>query len=159
MAHEYRVTVLWTRGDAAFVDNRYSRGHVWKFDGGIEVPASSAPSSVRLLYSVAEAVDPEEALVAAISSCHMLTFLFVAAKAGFVVDRYEDDALGIMTKNARGKLFVSKVTLRPAIAFSGEKQPSPAEMEALHHQAHEECYIANSVVTEIVVEPSTAGAT
>jgi organic hydroperoxide reductase OsmC/OhrA len=159
MAHEYRVTVFWTRGDAAFVDNRYSRGHVWKFDGGIEVPASSAPSSVRLPYSVAEAVDPEEALVAAISSCHMLTFLFVAAKAGFVVDRYEDDALGIMTKNARGKLFVSKVTLRPAIAFSGEKQPSPAEMEALHHQAHEECYIANSVVTEIVVEPSTAGAT
>ncbi len=159
MAHEYRVTILWTRGDAAFVDNRYSRGHVWKFDGGIEVPASSAPSSVRLPYSVAEAVDPEEALVAAISSCHMLTFLFVAAKAGFVVDRYEDDAHGIMTKNERGKLFVSRVTLKPAIAFGGEKQPSPAEMKALHHQAHEECYIANSVVTEIVVEPSTAGAT
>ena len=130
-----------------------------EFDGGIEVPASSAPSSVRLPYSVAEAVDPEEALVAAISSCHMLTFLFVAAKAGFVVDRYEDDAHGIMTKNERGKLFVSRVTLKPAIAFGGEKQPSPAEMKALHHQAHEECYIANSVVTEIVVEPSTAGAT
>jgi organic hydroperoxide reductase OsmC/OhrA len=159
MAHEYRVTVRWTRGDAAFLDNRYSRGHVWKFDGGIEVPASSAPSSVRLPYSVAEAVDPEEALVAAISSCHMLTFLFVAAKAGFVVDRYEDDAHGIMTKNERGKLFVSKVTLRPVIAFSGEKQPSPAEMQALHHEAHEECYIANSVLADIVVEPSAGGTT
>jgi organic hydroperoxide reductase OsmC/OhrA len=159
MAHEYRVTILWTRGDAAFVDNRYSRGHVWKFDGGIEVPASSAPSSVRLPYSVAEAVDPEEALVAAISSCHMMSFLYVAAKAGFVVDRYEDDAHGTMTKNERGKLFVSRVTLKPAIAFSGAKQPGPTELEALHHQAHEECYIANSVRTEIVVEPSTAGAT
>ncbi len=159
MAHEYRVTILWTRGDAAFLDNRYSRGHVWKFDGGIEVPASSAPSSVRLPYSVAEAVDPEEALVAAISSCHMMSFLYVAAKAGFVVDRYEDDAHGIMTKNAHGKLFVSRVTLKPVIAFGGEKQPGPAEMQALHHQAHEECYIANSVLAEIVVEPSTAGAT
>jgi organic hydroperoxide reductase OsmC/OhrA len=159
MAHEYRVTIVWTRGGAAFLDNRYSRGHVSKFDGGIEVPASSAPSSVRLPYSVAEAVDPEEALVAAISSCHMLTFLFVAAKAGFVVNRYEDDAHGIMTKNERGKLFVSRVTLKPAIAFGGAKQPDPTELEALHHQAHEECYIANSVRTEIVVEPSTAGAT
>ena len=159
MAHEYRVTVLWTRGDAAFTDNRYSRGHVWKFDGGIEVPASSAPSSVRLPYSVAEAVDPEEALVAALSSCHMLTFLYVAAKAGFVVDRYEDDARGIMTKNERGKLFVSTVWLRPAIAFSGAKRPSAAEMEALHHEAHEECYIANSVLAEVIVEASAAATT
>jgi organic hydroperoxide reductase OsmC/OhrA len=152
MAHEYRVTVLWTRGEAAFTDNRYSRGHVWKFDGGIEVPASSAPSSVRLPYSVAEAVDPEEALVAAASSCHMLTFLFVAAKAGFVVDRYEDDARGVLTKNERGKLFVSRIMLRPAITFGGDKQPSPADLEALHHQAHEECYIANSILAEVVVE-------
>jgi organic hydroperoxide reductase OsmC/OhrA len=152
MAHEYRVTVLWTRGEAAFTDNRYSRGHVWKFDGGIEVPASSAPSSVRLPYSVAEAVDPEEALVAAASSCHMLTFLFVAAKGGFVVDRYEDDARGVLTKNERGKLFVSRIMLRPAITFGGDKQPSPADLEALHHQAHEECYIANSILAEVVVE-------
>ena len=156
MAHEYRVTLLWTRGDAAFTDNRYSRGHVWKFDGGIEVPASSAPSSVRLPYSVAEAVDPEEALVAALSSCHMLTFLYVAAKAGFVIDRYEDDAHGVMTKNERGKLFVSRVTLRPAITFGGEKRPSAAELEALHHEAHEECYIANSVLAEVVVAPPEA---
>jgi organic hydroperoxide reductase OsmC/OhrA len=156
MAHEYRVTILWTRGNAAFVDNRYSRGHVWRFDGGIEVPASSAPSSVRLPYSVAEAVDPEEALVAAASSCHMMSFLFVAAKAGFVVDRYEDDARGIMTKNQRGKLFISRITLRPIIAFSGGKQPNAAELEVLHHQAHEECYIANSILAEVVVEAPAA---
>jgi organic hydroperoxide reductase OsmC/OhrA len=156
MAHEYRATVTWTRGDAAFTDNRYSRAHKWRFDGGIEVPASSAPSSVRLPYSVAEAVDPEEALVASASSCHMLTFLYLAAKAGFVVDRYEDDALGAMTKNDRGKLFVSKITLRPAIAFGGDRQPNAAELDALHHHAHEECYIANSIRSEVVIEPPVA---
>lgn len=152
MAHEYRATVSWTRGDAKFSDNRYSRAHVWRFDGGIEVPASSSPLSVRLPFSVAEAVDPEEAFVASVSSCHMLTFLFLAAGDGFVVDRYEDEAVGTMTKNAKGKLHVSKVTLRPAIAFSGDKQPSAAEVVALHHHAHEECYIANSILSEVVIE-------
>jgi organic hydroperoxide reductase OsmC/OhrA len=160
MAHEYLATVKWTRGDGEkFIDNRYSRGHSWKFDGGVEVPASSAPSSVRLPFSVAEAVDPEEALVASASSCHMLTFLYLAANAGFVVDRYEDNALGVMTKNERGKLFVSKFTLRPALAFSGAKQPSAQELADLHHRAHEECYIANSIRSEIVVEaPAHAAA-
>lgn len=152
MAHEYRATVSWTRGDAKFSDNRYSRAHVWRFDGGIEVPASSSPLSVRLPFSVAEAVDPEEAFVASVSSCHMLTFLFLAAGDGFVVDRYEDEAVGTMTNNAKGKLHVSKVTLRPAIAFSGDKQPSAAEVVALHHHAHEECYIANSILSEVVIE-------
>ncbi len=156
MAHEYRATVSWVRGDAKFTDNRYSRGHTWRFDGGIEVPASSAPSSVRLPFSVAEAVDPEEALVASASSCHMLTFLYLAAKAGFVVDRYEDEAVGAMTKNDRGKLFVSRITPRPAILFAGDKQPSAAELDALHHHAHEECYIANSILSEVVVEPPAA---
>jgi len=153
MAHEHRATVIWTRGDAKFTDNRYSRVHRWIFDGGIEVPASSAPSSVRLPYSVAEAVDPEEALVASASSCHMLTFLYVAAKAGFVVDSYEDDAVGTLSKNDRGKLFVSKIVLRPRIVFGGDKQPSTSELDALHHAAHEECYIANSILSEVVVEP------
>src|SRR5262245_19690481 len=152
MVHEYRVTVLWTRGNAAFVDNRYSRGHVWTFDGGIEVPASSAPSSVRLPYSVAEAVDPEEALVAAVSSCHMLTFLYVAGKHGFVVDAYADEAVGIITKNEQGRLWVSKITLRAALTFSGEKRSTADEVDHFHHLAHEECYIANSVKSEIVVE-------
>ena len=155
MAHEYRATIAWTRpDDAKFTDNRYSRAHTWSFDGGIEVPASSAPSSVRLPFSVEEAVDPEEALVASASSCHMLTFLYVAANAGFVVDSYRDDALGVMTKNERGKLFVSKITLRPDIAFGGDKRPSVEELASLHHRAHEECYIANSIRSEVVVEAS-----
>jgi len=151
MAHEYTAEVIWTREGAVFTDNRYSRGHVWRFDGGVEVPASSSPLSVKLPLSRADAVDPEEALVAAVASCHMLFFLGFAAKAGFVVDKYEDSALGVMTKNEQGKLFVSKITLRPAISFSGPKPPSAQELDALHHHAHEECYVANSVRAEVVV--------
>jgi organic hydroperoxide reductase OsmC/OhrA len=153
MTHEYNATIVWTRGDAAFTDNRYSRGHTWKFDG-LEVPGSSAPSSVRLPYSVAEAVDPEEALVAAVSSCHMLFFLAFAAKEGFVVGRYEDAAHGVMTKNENGKLYVSTITLNPAVTFSGAKRPTQGDIDTLHHRSHEECFIANSVKSEIVVNPT-----
>jgi len=153
MAHEYHATVEWQRQDVAFLDNRYSRGHVWRFDGGVEVPASSAPSSVPLPYSVAAAVDPEEALVAAVSSCHMLFFLSFAAKQGFVVDRYLDEAVGTMTRNDRDKLYVSKILLNPDVTFSGSQQPSEHELDALHHRAHEECYIANSVKAEVTVQP------
>jgi len=152
MEHQYRATVKWVRDGSAFTDQRYSRGHTWRFDGGIEVPASSSPLSVRLPYSVAAAVDPEEAFVAALSSCHMLTFLYVAAKQGFVVDEYADEAVGEMSKNERGRLWVSKVTLAPAITFSGAKRPSPGQLDELHHLAHEECYIANSVKAEVVVQ-------
>ena len=151
MAHEYKATVRWTRDGAPFTDQKYSRGHVWRFDGGVEVPASSAPSSVPLPYSRADAVDPEEAFVASVSSCHMLFFLFFSAKAGFVVDSYEDNAVGVMTKNDAGKLYVSKVTLDPQIAFSGDKRPSPEEIAKLHHRSHEDCYIANSIRSEVVV--------
>jgi organic hydroperoxide reductase OsmC/OhrA len=152
MAHEYKATVSWRRGSGeAFSDGKFSRAHEWSFDGGVTVPASSSPLSVKVPLSRAEAVDPEEALVAALSSCHMLTFLYLAYRQGFVVDSYDDDALGIMTKNERGKLFISKVTLRPRIAFSGARQPSAAELDQLHHHAHEECYIANSVLTEVQV--------
>ncbi|MBA1158320.1 OsmC family protein [Microvirga mediterraneensis] len=152
MAHEYKATIRWTRGeDEIFSDNRYSRGHSWIFDGGIEVPGSASPSVVPLPLSREDAVDPEEAFVAAISSCHMLTFLSIAAKKRFVVDRYEDEALGVMTKNENGKLFVSKVTLDPTIEFSGEKVPTPEQIADMHHLAHKECFIANSVLTEIVV--------
>ncbi len=153
MTHEYSATIVWTRGAAAFTDNRYSRGHTWKFDG-LEVPGSSAPSSVRLPYSVAEAVDPEEALVAAVSSCHMLFFLSFAAKDGLVVDRYEDAARGVMTKNENGKFYVSTITLNPAVTFSGAKRPAQADADALHRRSHEECFIANSVKSEIVVNPT-----
>ena len=153
MAHEYRATVSWKRdGGAAFTDQRYSRGHTWSFDGGITVPGSSSPHSVKLPYSVAAAVDPEEAFVAALSSCHMLTFLYVAAKQGYVIDGYADEAVGVMTKNDHGKMWVSKVTLAPAIVFAGEKRPTPEQFDELHHLAHEECFIANSVKSEVVVQ-------
>ena len=152
MAHEYKATVSWKRGGGeAFTDMKFSRGHLWSFDGGVSVPGSSSPHSVRVPFSRADAVDPEEAFVAALSSCHMLTFLYLAAKQGLVVDAYDDEAVGVMTKNERGKLFVSKVALRPRIAFSGAK-PSDAELADLHHHSHEECFIANSVLTEVVVE-------
>lgn len=149
MAHAYRATVLWQRGNQPFTDNKYTRGHVWRFDEGIEVPASSSPFVVPA-YSLAAAVDPEEAFVASLSSCHMLFFLNFAARAGFRIDSYEDAAIGEMAKNESGKVYVAKVTLSPRIVFSGDKRPSEADVAALHHTSHEECFIANSVKTEIV---------
>jgi organic hydroperoxide reductase OsmC/OhrA len=152
MAHEYTATIRWTRQEGeAFSDNRYSRAHRWSFDGGVDVMASASPLVVPLPFSREDAVDPEEAFVAAVSSCHMLTFLAIAAKKRFVVDSYEDRALGVMTPNAQGKLFVSKVTLDPRIEFSGDKVPMPEQVADMHHLAHKECFIANSVLTEIVV--------
>jgi len=151
MAHEYTATVRWERGEGSFADNRYSREHVWLFDGGTQVPASPAAANVPPGCARADAVDPEEAFVAAISSCHMLFFLAFAGKRGFVPDSYEDNALGVMTKNERGKLFVSRVTLDPKIAWSGENRPSAEEVAAMHNRAHEECFLANSVRTEVVV--------
>lgn len=150
MAHVYTATVVWERGAEPFVDNKYSRGHAWRFDGGAAVRGSSAPASVPH-YSDPAAVDPEEALVAAVSSCHMLFFLAFAAKRGFRVDRYADSASGEMTKNDAGKLYVSKVTLAPAITFSGDKKPAREDIAALHHRSHEECYIANSIRAEVVI--------
>ncbi len=150
---EYRVTLEWAGGATAgdFLKLRYSREHRWTFDGGIEVLASSSPSVVPVPWSNPGAVDPEEAYVAAISSCHMLTFLFVAAKAGFAVASYRDDAVGAMTKTPAGVAWVSRVTLSPKITYAGDRQPSAEELAKLHHAAHEGCYIANSVKTEIVV--------
>jgi organic hydroperoxide reductase OsmC/OhrA len=150
--HQYHASVHWERGAAIFTDNRYSRGHTWGFDAGLTVPASSSPHVVRVPYSVEAAVDPEEALVAAISSCHMLWFLSLAAGAGLCVDDYRDDAVGVMGKNAAGKVALLSVKLRPRIAFSGAKRPSAAQIDSLHHRAHEECFIANSVTAEITVE-------
>ena len=151
--HEYRATIHWARGHAVFTDKRYSRGHTWRFDGGVEVPASSSPQVVRVPLSVEAAVDPEEALVASLSSCHMLFFLSFAAAGGWRVDDYSDDALGVMGKNAAGRMAMVRVTLRPRVAFSGERRPSRADILELHHRAHEECYIANSVTTEVRCEP------
>lgn len=134
-----------------FTKNRYTRGHTWSFDGGVDVPASSSPHAVRLPFSVEAAVDPEEALVAAAASCHMLTFLWVAAKKGFRIDSYEDNAVGEMTTSMDGKQFVSKITLDPKIEWAGETQPTQEEIAELHHEAHDGCYIANSIKSEVVV--------
>lgn len=150
---EYTASIKWTRlKDEKFTDKKYSRGHTWEFDGGVRVPASSSPHAVPLPYSIEENVDPEEALIAAISSCHMLAFLYVAAKRNFVVDEYTDNVSGLMEKNSEGKYAVTKATLRPKIKFSGAEQPTRQQLEEMHHQAHEECYIANSVKTKITTE-------
>jgi organic hydroperoxide reductase OsmC/OhrA len=150
--HRYEARIAWKRDGAKFTDNRYGRGHEWSFDGGVTVRASSSPLTVPLPHSVAEAVDPEEALVAATSSCHMLWFLSIAGRRGFVVDSYTDDAFGVMEKNADGKVAFTRITLRPKIAFAGEKTPSADELASLHHRAHEECFIANSLKCDVVVE-------
>ena len=155
MSH-YTATVRWARDAQLFVDNRYSRKHVWQFDGGVEIPASSSPSVIPLPFSSAEAVDPEEAFVASLSSCHMLWFLSIAAKQKYVVDSYEDQAVGEMAKNAKGKFAMTKVILRPLVIFSGTNLPTEEQLSALHHQAHEECYIASSVLTEVACEPRHA---
>jgi organic hydroperoxide reductase OsmC/OhrA len=155
----YSAQTLWTRGDASreeFVANRYSRRHVLRFDGGIDVPGSSSPSVVRPPFSDANAVDPEEAFVSSLSSCHMLWFLSLAAGRGFCVDRYADAATGVMAKNDAGRLAMTVVTLHPQIEFSGERLPSRADIEHLHHEAHEACFIANSVKTEVRCEPVIA---
>ena len=151
--HEYTASIHWTRGNAPFTDNRYSRAHRWSFDGGVEVPASSSPKVVRVPLSAEAAVDPEEALVAALSSCHMLWFLSLAAGGGWRVDEYRDAAAGVMGKNAAGRTAMVRVTLRPKVTFSGERLPTHADILQLHHRAHEECYIANSVTTEVRTEP------
>lgn len=149
----YTTEVIWSRGDQLFVDNKYSRKHLLRFDGGIEVQGSSSPHVVPLSYSDPAAVDPEETFVAALSSCHMLWFLSLAAQRKFIVDRYHDIAIGTLGKRVDGRWAMTKVTLRPQVSFVGERQPTRAEVEALHHGAHERCFIANSVTTEVRCEP------
>ncbi len=148
----YTATVTWSRGNSAFIDKRYSREHLWAFDGGVTVPASSSWHVVPKPYSNPANVDPEEALVVALASCHMLSFLFVAARDGIVVDEYRDEAIGTMSKDERGKQWVSEVTLHPKVVFSGEKRPDHKMVVNMHHEAHDECYIANSVKTEVRIE-------
>ena len=150
---EYVASVHWQRQGQTFTDNRYSRRHAWHFDGGASVMASSSPHVVPVPGSDPAGVDPEEAFVASISSCHMLWFLALAGKAGWLVEDYRDDAVGVMARNAEGQLAMTVVTLRPAVSFSGPKRPDAAGFADLHHRAHEACFIANSVKTEIRVEP------
>jgi organic hydroperoxide reductase OsmC/OhrA len=151
MAHDYRATIVWKYQGGDFAKGRYSRAHEWRFDGGVTVPASPSPGIVPAQFLNAQSVDPEEALVAALSACHMLTFLDLARRAGAVIESYEDEAIGVMEEIAAGRRAITKVTLRPRIAFTGTP-PDAEKLEALHHQAHDYCIIANSVKTEVVVE-------
>ena len=147
------ASVRWTRGDAPFTDSRYSRAHTWHFDGGADIAASSSPHSVPLPYSRADAVDPEEAFVASISSCHMLWFLSIAAKRGLRVESYDDEAEGFLEKDGDGRMSMTRVLLRPRVVFGGEHAASTADVAAMHDEAHHACYIANSVKTLIACEP------
>jgi len=148
----YTAQVDWQRSAGeAFTDNRYHRAHRLRFDGGADVPGSSSPDNVPR-YSDPAGVDPEEMFVASLASCHMLWFLSLAAQADFCVERYTDDALGVMAKNGEGRVAMTLVTLRPQVAFVG-RQPSTDELHGLHHRAHEACFIANSVKTEVRCEP------
>ncbi|MEP9349809.1 OsmC family protein [Xanthobacter sp. KR7-225] len=153
MSQPQTALVRWERGDQVFTDGRYSRAHRWVFDG-VEVAASSSPAVVRVPLSQADAVDPEEAVAAALSSCHMLFVLDFARKAGFRVDRYEDRVAAAMGKNERGKTLIASVTLNPAMVFSGETRPTQTDVEALHHKAHEECFVANSLRAEVIINPT-----
>lgn len=148
----HTATIRWQNTGPDFLQRRYSREHTWHFDGGAVVPGSASPHIVPAPWSNAAHVDPEEAFIASISSCHLLWFLHIALDAGFEPASYEDHAEGVMTKNERGKLWISRVTLRPQIVWKGERQPTADEVAHLHHRAHEECFIANSIKSEVVIE-------
>ncbi len=150
----HQATINWQCDDGDFLAHRYSRAHVWRFDGGTEVRASSSPQVVSLPMSDAAAVDPEEAFVASLASCHMLWFLDMAARGGFRVRSYDDAAVGVMAKNAQGRMAITQVTLRPRVTFDGAAQPSREALDALHHEAHDKCFLATSVLSEIVIEPA-----
>lgn len=149
---EHKASIVWEAASEEFTRGRYSRAHTWTFDGGVSIAASASPAAVRAPYADPDAVDPEEAFVAALASCHMLTFLYVASRRGFAVQRYEDDAVGAMTANERGVQWVSRVALRPRIQY-GDKTPTPAEEHEMHEAAHAQCFIANSVRSAIDIEP------
>lgn len=151
---DYFATTHWARGEQPFTDRRYSRRHTMRFDGGAEVPGSSSPHVVRAPFSDPAAVDPEEAFVASLSSCHLLWFLDIACRAGWVVDDYRDEAVGTMGPNDEGRLAMTRVVLRPAVRFASARVPSAEEHAQLHHAAHAECFIASSVKTEVLCEPT-----
>ncbi len=153
---EHKATISWKFSHGDFLKGKYSREHTWRFDGGLTVAASPSPSVVPAPWSNPANVDPEEAFVASLSSCHMLTFLYLASRQGFQIDGYVDEAVGVMTKNEKGVPWISLVTLHPRISYGGARPPTPAEEEALHHSAHEQCFIANSVKTNVLVrQPAT----
>jgi organic hydroperoxide reductase OsmC/OhrA len=147
---EHKAKIQWKFSQGDFLKGTYSREHSWTFDGGVTIPASSSPFAVRVPFSNPANVDPEEAFVASLSSCHMLTFLYIASRKGFEIMSYEDDAVGVLTKNEHGNLWVSSVVLHPRITY-GAKTPTREEEDQMHHAAHEQCFIANSVKTDVKV--------
>ena len=148
----YTATIRWTRkGEGDFTKGQYSRAHSWEFDGGLTVPASPSPHIVPAPWNDPSGVDPEEAFIASLSSCHMLFFVDFARRAGFVVDAYVDEAEGVLDKRADGKMAMTRVTLQPHITW-GCTHPDKAAIADLHHRAHEACFIANSVNTEVKIE-------
>ncbi|MDH5833419.1 OsmC family protein [Luteimonas kalidii] len=153
---QYIVETLWSRGDQVFLDHRYSRRHILRFDAGIDVPGSSSPHVVPVPCSDPDAIDPEETFVSSLSSCHMLLFLSIAAKRRYVVDAYQDTAIGVLDKDPAGHIWMSSVTLKPAVVFSGERRPARLEIDRMHRDAHHQCYIANSVRTVVACEPAHA---
>ena len=148
---EHKATIRWQNTGPDFLKGKYSREHTWTFDGGATIQASSSPSVVPLPYSNSAGVDPEEAFVASVSSCHMLTFVYLASRQGFQVDSYSDNPVGHVTKNEKGIAWVSSIDLFPEVIYSGAKLPTHPQEEELHHHAHEQCFIANSVRTKINV--------
>jgi organic hydroperoxide reductase OsmC/OhrA len=148
----YTATLTWKRGEQPFGDGKYSRGHEIAFDGGFSIMGSSSPHVVRPPLSREDAADPEELMVAALASCHMLFFLDFARRGGFVVDSYVDEPAGILAKRADGKMAMTKITLKPKVEWSGDKRPNADEIADLHHRSHEACFIANSFNGEVVVE-------
>lgn len=149
---EHKATIVWKSNGPDFRAGKYSREHLWTFDGGFTMPASASPSVVPVPFSNPAHVDPEEAFVASISSCHLLTYLYLASRQGFCVHHYRDEAVGVMTRNEKGVPWVSSVTLNPQIAYTGDKRPAPQDEERLHHLAHEQCFIANSIKTQVTVK-------
>ena len=153
MNNQYFAKIAWSGDDTNFIAGKYSRAHIWSFDGGIEVKASSSPHVVPLPFSVENAVDPEEAFIASLSSCHMLWFLSIAAKKGFSVKSYQDESYGVMGKNTEGKVAMLSITLRPKVEFLGSNIPTSEAIHSMHELAHSECFIASSVKTEISCKP------
>jgi organic hydroperoxide reductase OsmC/OhrA len=150
---EHKALIRWSRSSPDFLQGRYSREHTWRFDGGLTVAASSSPSVVPPPFSNPACVDPEEAFVASVASCHMLWYLSLAAREGFQIDSYDDEAIGVMTRNQRDVPWISAIRLHPNIVYGGEKQPTVADEERLHHCAHAQCFIAASIKTEVTVQP------
>jgi organic hydroperoxide reductase OsmC/OhrA len=153
---EHKASISWKLTSPDFLKGHYSREHTWTFDGGMAIPASPSPAVVPAPWSNPSHIDPEEAYVASLSSCHMLTFLYLASRQGFQVDSYFDDAVGVMTKNEKGVPWMSSVTLHPRITYSGARLPTAADEDRLHHSAHEQCFIANSVKTNVLVQPAAS---